>query len=318
MLLAARSPEIDLLGVTTVYGDTDLRSKIARKVLDVADRHEVPVSRGIGKPLSGNALMFGFEGENILDGAGGDEDLRWIDEPAPNFIIRNIMDNPGEVTVVTLGAVTNLAVAYLMEPRIAQNVKEVIMMAGVIVPIVDRKGVRRSPVEEYNFNNDPTAAQIVCGSDLPMVLVPIDVTLQIPLRDDQVERIKASDDPVAKLVAGILAVWPPQERQIYLSVGIPTEHTGLWLHDPLTVALAHDKSFCELTRLHVSAEFAPTPIERDLLLRNDILRTIPRKLEPNMDVAVTVESDRFTDHFTDRMVGTQTAASGAEERQTVT
>ena len=301
VLLAARSPEIDLLGVTTVYGDTDLRSKIARKVLDVAGRGDVPVSRGVGRPISGNALMFGFEGQNILDGT--DEELHWIDESAPIFIIRQIMENPGEVTVVTLGAVTNLAIAYLMEPRIAQNVKEVIMMAGVIVPIVDQKGVRRSPVEEYNFNNDPTAAQIVCSSDLPMTLVPIDVTLQIPLRNDQVETIKGSDDPVARLVAGILDVWPPQERQIYLAVGIPTEHTGLWLHDPLTVALAHDKSFCETTPLHISAEFAPTPIDRDLLERNDILRTIPRKREPNMDVAVTVEADRFTDHFTDRIVG---------------
>jgi purine nucleosidase len=158
-------------------------------------------------------------------------------------------------------------------------------------------------VEEYNFNNDPTAAQIVCNSDLPMTLVPIDVTLQIPLRDDQVETINGSDDPVARLVAGILEVWPPQERQIYLAVGIPTEHTGLWLHDPLTVALAHDKSFCETTPLHISAEFAPTPIDRDLLERTDILRTIPRKREPNMNVAVTVEADRFTDHFTDRIVG---------------
>ncbi|WP_127126709.1 nucleoside hydrolase [Georgenia sp. SYP-B2076] len=303
VLLAARSPEIDLLGVTTVYGDTDLRSRIARKVLDVAGRQEVPVARGIGRPISGHALMFGFEGQNILEDSDGVQDQGWLDEPAPNFLIRHIMDHPGEVTVVTLGAVTNVAVAYLMEPRIAQHVKEVIMMAGVIVPIVDQKGVRRSPVEEYNFNNDPTAAQIVCRSDLPKTLVPIDVTLQIPLRPDQVETIRASSDPVARLVTGILDVWPPQERQIYLSVGIPTEHTGLWLHDPLTVALAHDKSFCEMTPLHISAEFAPTPIERDLLERNDILRTIPRKLEPNMDVAVTVEADRFTDHFTDRMVG---------------
>jgi inosine-uridine nucleoside N-ribohydrolase len=303
VLLAARSPEVDLLGVTTNYGDTELRSKIARKVLNVAGRPDVPVAKGIGTPMSGNALMFGFEGENILEETDTDEDLRWIDEPAPNFIIRQIMENPGEVTVVTLGAVTNLAVAYLMEPRIAQNVKEVIMMAGVIVPIVDEKGVRRSPIEEYNFNNDPTAAQIVCKSDLPMTLVPIDVTLQIPLRDDQIKAIQASDDKVAKLVADIIEVWPPQERQIYMAVGIPTEHTGLWLHDPLTVALAHDRSFCEMTRLHISAEFAPTPIARDLLERNDVLRTIPRKLEPNMDVAVTIDVDRFTDHFTDRILG---------------
>ena len=196
-------------------------------------RSDVPVARGVGQPLGGNYLMFGFEGEGILE--EGDDDLAYLDEPAPNFIIRNIMENPGEVTVVTLGAVSNMAVAYVLEPAIRENIKELIMMAGVIVPIVDEKGIRRSPVEEYNFNNDPVAAQIVCNSGLPMVLCPIDVTLKVPLRDDQLKVINASDRPVAQMVSRILAVWPPQERQIYLSVGIPTEHTGLWLHDPLAV-----------------------------------------------------------------------------------
>ena len=222
--VGCQSPELELLGVTTAYGDTHLRSRIARKVLDINGRPDVPVARGVGQPLQGNYLMFGFEGEGILE--EGDGDLAYLDEPAPNFIIRNIMENPGEVTVVTLGAVSNMAVAYVMEPAIRENIKELIMMAGVIVPIVDEKGVRRSPVEEYNFNNDPVAAQIVCNSGLPMVLCPIDVTLKVPLRDDQLATINASDRPVAQMVSRILAVWPPQERQIYLSVGIPTEHTG--------------------------------------------------------------------------------------------
>jgi inosine-uridine nucleoside N-ribohydrolase len=303
VLLGVRSPEVDLLGVTTVYGDTDLRSRIARKVLNVAGRQDVPVCKGIGQPLQGNALMFGFEGQNVLENA--DSDLEPTEEHAVKFIVRTIMENPGEVSVVTLGAVSNVAAAFVMEPQIGQNMKELIIMGGVIVPIVDPKGIRRSPIEEYNLNNDPMAAQIVFNSGMPITLCPIDVTLQIPLRPDQVEKIDAFDDPVARLVSDILAVWPPQERQIYLSVGIPTEHTGLWLHDPLTVALVYDKSFCEMTRLHVAAEFAPTPIERDLIIRNDVLRTIPKKAEPNMDVCVTVEADRFTDHFTSRICGEQ-------------
>lgn len=301
VLLACRSPEIELLGVTTVYGDTKLRSRIARKVLNVAGRADVPVATGVGQPLRGNSLMFGFEGENILDDSDGD--LAASDEHAVDFIIRSIMENPDEVSVVTLGAVTNLAVAFVKEPEIASKMKELIIMGGVIVPIVDQKGIRRSPIEEYNLNNDAVAAQIVFSSGMPIVLCPIDVTLKVPLRPDQVETIQASADPVAKLVADILAVWPPQEHQIYLSVGIPTEHTGLWLHDPLTVALVFDKSFCEITRLHVAAEFAPTPIERDLIIRNDVLRTIPKKDAPNMDVCVDVEADRFTDLFTARICG---------------
>ena len=303
VLLAVRSPELDLLGVTTVYGDTRMRSRIARKVLNVAGRPDVPVHTGVGQPLRGNSLMFGFEGVGVLDHP--DEDLSVSDEHAVNFIIRTIMENPGEVSVVTLGAVTNLALAYVMEPRIKDKIKEVIIMGGVVVPIVDQKGVRRSPVEEYNLNNDTVAAQIVMESGMPIVLCPIDVTLKVPLTNEQVGRLNSSSDSVAKLVSSILKEWPPQERTIYLSVGIPTEHTGLWLHDPLTVALVFDKSFCDITRLHIAAEFAPTPIERDLIVRNDILRTIPKKLPANMDLCVDVDAVRFTELFTDRMCNPQ-------------
>jgi len=301
VLYACRAPELELLGVTTVYGDTDLRSKIARKILNVAGRHDVPVAKGIGRPLQGESLMFGFEGEAILD--KNDNDLAPIDEHAVNFIIRNIMDNPGEVSVVTLGAVSNLAAAYTMEPKIAQNMKELIMMAGVLVPIVDVKGVRRSPVEEYNFNNDPIAAQVVCESDMPKLLCPIDVTLKVPLHQHLLDEINKTDDPIANQVSAILKVWPPQEYLIYLSVGIPTEHTGLWLHDPLAVALVHDKSLCTITPLHVSAEFVDTPIDRDLIVRRDILRTIPRKKKANMDACVDVEVDRFLEMFKNRICG---------------
>lgn len=300
VLLACRSPELELLGVTTVYGDTDLRARIARKVLNTAGRRDVPVFRGVGQPLRGHALMFGFEGEGIIDSG---ETLEYSKEHAVNFIIRTIMENPGEVTVVTLGAVSNLAAAYIMEPAIKSNIKDLIMMAGVLVPIVDEKGVRRSPVEEYNFNNDAIAAQIVVESGMPMTLCPIDVTLKVPLPGEHVARINKAKGPIARLVSKIMRAWPPQEYQIYLSVGIPTEHTGLWLHDPLTVALAFDRSLCRITRLHVAAEFAPTPIDRDLIIRNDILRTIPKKLPPNMNACVDVDVDRFRELFTSRICG---------------
>lgn len=302
VLLATRSPEVNVLGVTTVYGDTALRSRIARKVLNVAGHSDIPVFAGIGQPLSGkHPLMFGFEGQDILE--AGDEDLKWSDEHAVNFIARSIMEHPHEVSVVTLGAVSNLAVAVTMEPRIASNIKELVIMGGVVVPIVDAKGVRRSPIEEYNLNNDTTAAKIVFNSGMPITVVPIDVTLRVPLSARQVERIKNSSDRVAQLVSRIIRVWPKQEYQIYLTVGIPTEHTGLWLHDPLTVGIVCDRSLIEATPVNLSVEFAPTIVERDMVVRHDILRTIPKQLPPNMSLAVDVHAERFTELFTSRICG---------------
>ena len=77
----------------------------------------------------------------------------------------------------------------------------------------------------------------------------------------------------------------------------------MWLHDPLAVALVHDKSLCTITPLHVSAEFVDTPIDRDLIVRRDILRTIPRKKKANMDACVDVEVDRFLEMFKNRICG---------------
>jgi purine nucleosidase len=301
IMFAARSPEIELLGVTTVYADTQKRARIARKILNTIGREDVPVAAGIGPPLQGTWLSFPFEGQNILE--DGDEDLAPIDEHAVNFIIRTIMENPGEVSLVAVGPQTNVAVAMRMEPRILEAVKEIVIMGGVLVPIVDAKGVRRSPVEENNLNSDPVAAKIVMHSGGPITLCPIDVTMQVALRDSDLRRLAESRDSAARLATAIFDVWPEQEHQFNLSTGIPHEHTAFWMHDPLTVALVYDRSLCEITPLYIETDFAPTPVERDALIHDDILRTIPKKRPPNMDVAVTVDVNRFLDLWTGRLCG---------------
>ena len=303
ILLATQCPEIKLEGVTTVYGDTTLRARIAAKLLKVAERPDVPVCKGVGKPLRGYGLMFGFEGENILEPE--DKDIKYSSQHAVDFLIEKIMANPGEITVVTLGAVSNMAVAIIKEPEIVNNIKELVIMASVIVPVVDPKGVRRSPREEYNFNNDPIAAEIVMNAGIPkdrLFLVPVDVTLKTPLRDEDRERIRNSDGSIAKQVDAILDVWPPQEFKIYITIGIPTEFTQIWLHDPLALTCAFDKSFVGFHPLHIATEYPATPIERDMVVANDILRTVPKKLEPNMMVGLQVEAERFSKFFTDRII----------------
>lgn len=301
VLLAANSPEVQLEGVTTCYGDTRLRAEIACKILEFIGRPEVPVYAGIGDPLGeAESLMFGFEGEGIFD--DGRPQKQPEQESAVDFIVRLVRENPGEITICTLGTVTNVAAALRQDPTFAQNLKHLIIMGGVVVPVVDEKGITRSPIEEYNLNNDPVAAKIVLGSQLNMTLVPIDVTLRVPMSQAQIDAMSAGTSKSAQMVARILKPWPEQERLIYLSVGIPTEFTGIWLHDPLTIAVAFDPTLITSARIHISAEYAPTLVPRDLLIRNDILRTIPKKKAPNMAVAVDVDADRFTQLFADRMI----------------
>lgn len=301
VLLAVNSPEVQLEGVTTVYGDTRLRAEIACKILEFVGAPEVPVYAGVGDPLGeAEALMFGFEGEGIFD--DGRPTKQPESEGAVEFMVRLVRENPGEITICTLGAVSNVAAAIRQDPDFVKNLKHLIIMGGVIVPIVDEKGVTRSPVEEYNLNNDPVAAKIVFGSGANITLVPIDVTLRVPMTTAQIEAMSGATSKSGQMVDRILKPWPEQERLIYLSVGIPTEHTGIWLHDPLTIAVAYDPSLVTVARLHVAAEYAPTVILRDMLIRNDILRTIPKKKAANMNVAVDVDADRFTALFADRII----------------
>lgn len=294
--------KLDILAVNSSYADTKVRARIAKKLLKVAGHTEIPVYAGIPGSMSGGAYMFGFEGENILtEEDWNDPALAPDGENADDIIIEMVKKYPGEVTIITTGTVTNVAAALIKCPEVATLAKELIIMGGVIVPIVDAKGISRSPVEEYNLNNDTFATDVVWKSGMNITLIPIDVTLKVPLSEEQVERIHKAENPVAKQIAGIIDVWPEQEYLIYASVGIPTEHTGLWLHDPLTIGVAIDRTFIKEARLHVDAEFAPTVILRDMLIRNDILRTIPKKMEPNMSVAIGVDNDRFTEEFTKKI-----------------
>lgn len=302
VLYAVQNPSLDILAVSTSYGDTRLRARIARKILRVAGRPDIPVYAGVPGSMSGGSHMYGFEGENIMtEEDWKDPSLEPEAESSVDKIIREVMKYPHEVTLITTGTVTNVATAILKEPKVAEYAKELIIMGGVVVPIVDEKGISRSPVEEYNLNNDTLATNIVWKSGINITLVPIDVTLKVPLCSEQIDRIRSANTPIARLVSNIIEVWPRQEREIYMSVGIPTEFTGLWLHDPLTVGVAVDRSFIEEARLHIDAEFAPTVILRDMIVRNDILRTIPKKKPANMNVAVGVDNLRFTEDFTSKI-----------------
>ncbi|MCU6735697.1 nucleoside hydrolase [Diplocloster agilis] len=302
MLLACQSEEIDLLGVTTVWVDAYKRARIAKKVLKIAGKPEIPVFAGISKPLDGSGTVwYGYEGGGIMDeGDDTDPSLEPEDGHAVDFIIDTVMAHPGEVTIITLGSLSNLAIAIVKEPRIVKNIKEVIAMGGVIVPVVDQKGITRSPIEEYNFNCDKIATKIVFDAGLNFTIIPIDVTLKVPVPPEDVEILKNSSKPIARAAYRMLEVWPEQEKMLYISGGVPTEHTDLWMHDPLCVAVLADRSFVDLYDLHIAVEFGPTFIPRELMVRDDILRTVPKKLPPNCHVALGVRSKAFTDFVVER------------------
>ncbi|MBA2596582.1 MAG: nucleoside hydrolase, partial [Chloroflexia bacterium] len=135
ILLAFASPEVEIAGFSAVYGNTgvDVTAKNALRLVELAGHPEIPVAAGAEKPLLRPFTGKGWHvhGKNGLGEVDFPEPTLELDpRRAPQLIIDTIMANPGEITLVPLGPLTNVALAVATEPRIAENVKEVVLMGG--------------------------------------------------------------------------------------------------------------------------------------------------------------------------------------------
>jgi len=176
ILLAAGSPEVDLLGITTVAGNQTLDKTTlnARRVCSVAGITDVPICAGCPGPLLRPLVTAAnVHGESGLDGPRFAAPTVGIsDEHAVDFIVRTIMGSDGDVTLVPVGPLTNIAMAMRREPRIVQKTQEVVLMGGS----TDRGN--QTPAAEFNIFVDPEAAAAVFGAGWPVTMVGLDVTRQ--------------------------------------------------------------------------------------------------------------------------------------------
>lgn len=244
--LAVVSPEVELLAVTTNDGDTTTRARIARRLLDVAGAGEVLVAAGGGMPLlrrtSGN--WAGHEGEGLLEGAPPRElDSRH----GAQLIVDITRARPGEVTVLGIGAMTNIAIALALEPALPRLVRRLLVMGGSMSNDV---AWRETPVAEWNFAADPEAADVVARAGFEFAVVPFDVGARARFRRADVEALRAAGGPLRELLAGqaerALARWQSEET---------------WPFDALAVAMLVDPSLVTteqlaMTVLTTDPEFA--------------------------------------------------------------
>jgi purine nucleosidase len=203
LLVAAGSPEVELLAVTTVAGNQTL-DKVTRNALAVATvggLRDVPVAAGAARPLVRVPRVAEAEhGASGLDGVSIPDPTVGLDSRhAVALIIETVMGRPpGEVTLVPTAALTNLALAVRLEPRIVERVREVVVMGGAYA------GGNLTPAAEYNIAVDPEAAQIVFGERWPVTMVGLDVTHQALATPEVVRRIAALDTGPARFVTGLL------------------------------------------------------------------------------------------------------------------
>jgi len=236
LLFAAAAPGIELLGVTTVLGNGDI-DRVTRNALYLCERFaiDVPVHRGAAAPLlvdAGSPPTF----------VHGDDALGNLHAPAPQrpaaelsaaqFIVDRVMAQPGEITLVAVGRLTNLALALAIEPRLAGAVKQVVVMGGALGYGEHRGNV--SPCAEANIHGDPHAADRVMTAGWPLTLVGLDVTMHCVMRDDRMTRIREAGGDRGAFIWDISRHYDRFYREQRRFDGFPVHDSCAiaWLLDP--------------------------------------------------------------------------------------
>ena len=248
ILLALASSELSVEAITAVYGNGPVEQCAgnALRILHAAGRSDIPVYRGAAKPLL-RSPNEGWAGH--VHGADG---LGNTGLPLPPIslgqrhavleIIGRVMSSPGEITILALGRMTNVALALSQEPRLAESVAGIIVMGGALsVP------GNVSPVASANLYEDPEAAAMVYCSGAPLVQVGLDVCNQVTVSRAQLDRIGQADSPAARL----LAAATPCLQQYYVEQGLLEAGAGVRYNDVPAVAYAIDAGLFRALPLYV-------------------------------------------------------------------
>jgi inosine-uridine nucleoside N-ribohydrolase len=279
--LALASPEIELRAVTTVSGDVRLRGRIAKKLLTLAGRADVPVAAGVREPVlrQRSFLWFGHEGRGILN---NDEDLPLAATHGVDLMIDAILsDRPH---VIAIGPLSNLAVAIMKEPAIIEAISHLTVMGGALGRA---PGI---PPLEYNLGSDAEAALVVLNAGMPTTLVPLDVTWHVALAEAHLARLRRSRSLLVRTLCDAIEVWAPLQRAFFAGMPGFEPATVALLHDPLTVGVVIERSFVTFERLRLR----PTLVD-------GAFRFVDEADAPELEVAVSVDAARFVEFMLQRL-----------------
>lgn len=291
ILYALGREHIQLEALTTIYGNIDVGSatRNSLQLLELAGRSDIPVARGASRPLT-QAFNGGAPHVHGENGFGGYNmpapKTKAIDTWGPDLLIEMANRHPGEITVLAVSPMTNVAQALMKSPSIATKFRKIVMMGstlqhpgvGGIVP----------PMADANFHNDPEAARIVLQSGANLVAVGMDVTMHAKLTERGIKEISTNGGPAAKAAM--------QATQFYLSAykGFYPGTDYCALHDPLAVALAERPELAQYETLSADIECAGT-ITRGQMIPD---RRPGAAKDRMVDVATDVDYSEFSKLFT--------------------
>lgn len=237
IILACKSKFIELLGITVVAGNCGIENGVRNsfKVLDMCNKNHIPVYKGAEVSLENRKVEADY-----VHGKNGFGDLKY--EPiikstsgdAVDYLIRTVNENPGQIDIVAVGPLTNIALAIMRSNDFAKNVKSILIMGSAKV-----KG-NVTKFAEFNFYQDPHAAKIVLDSDIKDILIfGLNVTEKLPLTQELENKLKNSKSEIAQIIYKITRLGAEFDR----SCG----HKGLIVNDPLTIAYLIDSNVANLT-----------------------------------------------------------------------
>ncbi|MFC5451023.1 nucleoside hydrolase [Paenibacillus aestuarii] len=277
IILAACSPIIELVGITTVSGNVgvDKTTLNALKICEFAGIADTPVARGAERPLVREPITGDVHGES---GIGGVElpfpTKTVIGEHAVDFIIRTLLESEGDITLVPIGPLTNIALAIRKEPSIISKIQEIVIMGGGTFGNI-------TPAAEFNFYADAEAAAVVFASALPITMIGLDLTHQAIATETVKDQIASIDNDVSQFVLELLGFYDSN----YKKMGFE----GAVVHDLCCVAYCIDSSLFATRHVYVDIE-----TKDELLYGASIvdLQGVTGK-QPNANVAIHLNQEKF-------------------------
>jgi inosine-uridine nucleoside N-ribohydrolase len=248
IFFALGSPELEVLALTAVFGNGGVANTAgnAVRILEVAGRPDIPVAAGANDPLvianrsAGGAKVHGRDGlgnaaERLPQPKGSP-----IAQRAAHFIVETVMANPGEITLVPIGPLTNIALAMRLEPRLVQATKAVVLMGGSAFV-----GGNATAAAEANLLNDPHAAHIVFSESWPIVMAGWDVNNQFHMDQTYLDRLCALGNPATDFIREIYPCLQAFLRQPGGSIDVPDLLAVAYLVNPSLFTVARYPVYVE-------------------------------------------------------------------------
>jgi len=274
---ALNSPEVDLIGITTVFRNTDARAKIAVNLLNLAGRN-IPVYAGCGQPIVNreDVLHIPCQFSDDMNRFTYNKDIHGVD-----YIINTVMESDGDITLVPIGPLTNIGMAILKCPELKTKLKEIVLMGGCFY----------SHFNEWNIFCDPEAARIVFESGISIKAIGLDVTLKCRLSENDLKIFDSSTSPVAKFLSELIRRW----RNVTKSLPI--------LHDPLAVCTVFNDNIFEMQNEKIIVEIKGEHTRGTTFNKTGLNWSVSNKIvDSHVKVAKDVDEEAFVKLFMERIV----------------